>query len=133
MKTEEGDSLQDVMVNLSQGNPGALTAMVGIVKNHQDLGPLAMFGGRGPLMALDMMGIYGSEIYILWNDICKRNLRRFCALIAADFSYVLPRKDIKKMARTGEDTLTENQWKELETEVCERIGNFNKEFFNDKK
>lgn len=54
------------IVSLSKGNPGALTAMCRLY----DIFP----------EGIDMIqnsSLRGSEIYLLWNDVCNRDDQRF--------------------------------------------------------
>jgi hypothetical protein len=45
--------------------------------------PDDMFQGFGSLMTLDTLGIYGSQLYQLWNDVCKRDLGKMIAVLRA--------------------------------------------------
>lgn len=68
------DSTQDAIIKLSDGNPGALTAMMELMKQKNNV-----FN----ILALDSFGIYGTDIYILWSDICDRDTEKMEAVIIA--------------------------------------------------
>ena len=54
---------QESIVAMCQGNPGAVNVLCQMVKND-DL-PL--------LFVCDSLGLYGSELYMLWSDCCYRD------------------------------------------------------------
>lgn len=65
------DSVMDVIVKMSEGNPGAATCLAEIMgKNdwHNGTDSLAM------ILSLDTLGLYGSNLYMIWNDCCDRDL-----------------------------------------------------------
>jgi len=61
-KIETDDSLEEVIVKLSEGNPGAATALSTVLelKGPQDFLPFAL--------RLDMQRIYGPDIWIKFKD-----------------------------------------------------------------
>lgn len=66
--------MQDVVLIMSDGNPGACACLCSMLAKKD------WYGGCGALMLvvmLDEMGIYGSDIYKLWNDCCDRDLNKF--------------------------------------------------------
>lgn len=44
---------------------------------------MMLWGGMGKILLLDTYGIYGTDIYVLYNDICERNLSKMVAVIRA--------------------------------------------------
>ena len=69
-------SMKDVLITMCDGNPGALTCMMQLIQND----PLT---GLLDIMLFDSMGIYGSKIYMVWNDCCARNMEKFKETIKA--------------------------------------------------
>ena len=65
------DSLLDVIVNLSEGNPGAVTVMAKALAQGEAIDPDSVFGGMGAIRALDGLQIYGSHIWLLFKDLCR--------------------------------------------------------------
>lgn len=59
------DSTMDAMVKLSEGNPGAATALAELVQ--QENGELA-------LLTLDAERIYGADIWVLYKDMCDADI-----------------------------------------------------------
>lgn len=77
------DQLFDVFAKLSDGNPGALNACSELFNKTEEIQPNNFLGGLGNLLLLDTFGIYGTDIYILYNDICDRNIARMIAVLYA--------------------------------------------------
>lgn len=68
-------SLQDMLFEMSEGNPGALTCMMQMLNSY----PEALLD----ILLFDTMGIYGSQIYMVWNDCCGRDMDKFKETIQA--------------------------------------------------
>lgn len=68
------DSGSDIAFKMSEGNPGALNCIMEVFKasNLHD-------GMHGAMLILycDSLGLYGSELYMLWNDCCDRDIKKF--------------------------------------------------------
>jgi len=75
------ETMMDVMFKMSDGNPGALTALMEIFKENPKIDPQDFLQGLGPILSLDSMGIYGTDIYVLYSDICNRDLPKMLAVI----------------------------------------------------
>ena len=69
------------MFKMSDGNPGALTTLMQIHEENHKIDPQDFMKGLGPILSLDSMGIYGTDIYVLYNDICDRHLPKMLAVI----------------------------------------------------
>lgn len=61
--------MQEMLITMSEGNPGAQTCMMEMLQTD----PMA----RLDILYFDSMGIYGSKIYMLWNDCCGRDMSKF--------------------------------------------------------
>lgn len=121
------DTTQGVVVKMCDGNPGAMTAIVGLLsKDCEKIDPDSAMGTLGPLLSLDTLGIYGTDIYILWNDKCKRDLRRFVLLLRASQLGLLPSAKVQEMAadQMRQVDLSGDEWGELDVAVCERLAGF---------
>jgi hypothetical protein len=68
---------------LSKGNPGAVTTIVLLLKHAGDIDKDSALSGMGSLLQLDQLGIYGSRIWMLYSDVCKRSLPKMVALLRA--------------------------------------------------
>ena len=71
-KIKLGDSLLDVMMKMSEKNPGALRVLMEIIQSKY---------GLQRVLDLDDMGIYGSQIWVGYKDHCGSNLEKFWELI----------------------------------------------------
>lgn len=62
------DSPQDICAKMGDGNIGALTVMIQLLK----------LGGEGVLaaLALDSLGVYGSDIWVMYKDECDEDIRK---------------------------------------------------------
>ncbi|MBL4893251.1 MAG: hypothetical protein JKY59_00030 [Emcibacter sp.] len=125
-RIEMTDTTMDVLVKMSDGNPGALTAMMEILEKHDAIDPQAAFGGLGAIMLLDTWEIYGTDIYILFSDICNRDIRKLLLLMRAtqmgDFSHT----KLQSLAadQTRQATIDDDEWKKLDDLVCEKLTEF---------
>ena len=61
-------SIKEAIIEMSEGNPGALTCMMEMI----DSNPMALLD----ILYFDSLGIYGSKIYMLWNDCCDRDMNK---------------------------------------------------------
>lgn len=77
-------STGDVVIAMSEGNPGALSTCMELLSHGDRIDPDAIMGGGiSALLSLDTLGIYGSRLYMLWNDVCKREIELVLALLRA--------------------------------------------------
>ena len=65
MKLNAKMGTSDMIIAMAEGNPGALSCLIELVKTNY---------GFLDLLVLDRMEVYGEKIYILWNDCCSRNM-----------------------------------------------------------
>lgn len=76
------DNMMSIVSKMSDGNPGAMNVIMEILKPN-NIDPDNALGGVGVILSLDSLGIYGSDIYILSNDICDRDLVKTLAVLRA--------------------------------------------------
>ena len=76
------DNTMDVVVKMSDGNPGAINILMQMLQPN-NIDPDNGLGGLGAILMLDSLGIYGTDIYVLNNDICERNLAKMLATLRA--------------------------------------------------
>ena len=81
--TDLSMSFMDVVTTLSDGNPGALIAMMGMMTETKAIDPDNIMGGLGVLLSLDTHGIYGSRIWQLYSDVCKKDMHTTLGLLRA--------------------------------------------------
>jgi len=77
------DSLMDSLIKISDGNPGALRVSSDILKQGGDIDPRHVLGGMGHVLMLDEYGIYGSDIWGMYQYVCGGNLSKMVGLIRA--------------------------------------------------
>ena len=63
-------SVQDMLITMCDGNHGAFTCMIGMIQDDPMTGML-------DILLFDTLGIYGSKIYMVWNDCCGRDMEKF--------------------------------------------------------
>jgi len=83
VRIELNDNLITAVAKMSDGNPGALQVCMELITQGEKIDPDAFGGGFGNILSLDTHGIYGTDIYVLNNDICDRNVARTIALLRA--------------------------------------------------
>jgi len=82
-KLDLNDSIEDIMIKMSEGNPGAISVCMMLYTKGGAIDPDALFGGLGGVLSLDSLGIYGSKIWMLFKDVCKQDLVKTSAMLRA--------------------------------------------------
>lgn len=78
---ELNDTITDVIVKMSEGNPGAVTICCRLLKEGGGIDPDGIPGGLGFVLDLDSLGLYGSRIWMLYKDVCGEDLTKMCAVL----------------------------------------------------
>ncbi|CAG9924444.1 hypothetical protein ACMSE1_01990 [Bacteroides thetaiotaomicron] len=73
------DNAESALAKICEGNPGAINACCCIIKEGAKVYPYV--DGWEYIILLDKLEIYGSDIYVLWNDICQRGTRKMIAAL----------------------------------------------------
>lgn len=125
-KIQLSDTTMDVVAKMSEGNPGAMRALMEMIMPN-NIDPDNVMGGLGAIMLLDTWGIYGTDIYVLHSDICGRQLNKTLAVIRAS-QLGLFSSDILKDACSRQDYSGRKMVPvdELYEKVKERLPNFDK-------
>jgi len=74
-------SPMDVFVTMSEGNPGALQVLLALYENGNKIDPMDFMGPFGAIFSLDRNGIYGSRIWMLFKDVCGKDLGKTVAML----------------------------------------------------
>ena len=82
-KINLNDSVLTILEKMSEGNPGAATVLVRIVKEGAEIDPQSFAGELTGILSLDTYGIYGSKIWMLYKDVCGHSLVDMLALLRA--------------------------------------------------
>jgi len=70
-------------IKLSQGNPGAMQCIAELQSDNQSLDTGASMMERAEILKyIDEHSILGTNLYILYNDLCDRNLHKMYHLIS---------------------------------------------------
>jgi hypothetical protein len=122
------DSMMDVYMKMSDGNPGGLNVLMGLMKESETIDPE---GGSGlmKILQLDNLGIYGSAIYCICSDKCGRDLRKFILLLRAVQLGFFDRSRLIELAKDQrrELTISKDEWCDMEVRVTEFLPAFAKE------
>lgn len=119
------DSTMSAIVKISDGNPGAATALMEMLRCDAD--PDDFLGPISPIFSLDSHEIYGSDIYVLWNDICERDSVKTIGVLRSVQLGFFPEDTLKK-ACAKQDYSGKNMIPvdELMGKVRKRLPNFKK-------
>lgn len=77
------DNMMSMCMKMSEGNPGALTVCMRLLKEAPEIDTDDIMGGLGTFMMLDTEEVYGSKIWMLYKDVCKEELWKMVAVIRA--------------------------------------------------
>lgn len=73
------DTPISAVTKLCNGNPGAINACCALIKEGAHIYPY--IDGYRYIMMLNSIGIYGTDIYVLWSDICQRDLEKMIPML----------------------------------------------------
>lgn len=123
------DGFQDVIIKMTDENPGAISALIALSNEVTDIDPDNDFGPFGPALSFDTYEIYGSSIYVIWNDKCFRESRKTLLLLKAVQLGILQKSRLQAMAadQTGSINLTAEEWSDIDVRVCEKLDKFSKD------
>ncbi|RNI27634.1 hypothetical protein EFA69_16075 [Rufibacter immobilis] len=102
MRIQPNADFAEAIAVMSSGNPGALMALIEMAKHGHLVDPNQIAGGFYYIMKLDQFEIYGSDIYVLFSDICERKLHWLLATIKAP-ELGLINEEILKEAASKQD------------------------------
>lgn len=77
------DSISSAISKMAEGNIGAVNACISLIEEGERTDPQNMMGGFGCILDLDREGIYGTDIYVFWNDICNQETSKMMAVLRA--------------------------------------------------
>lgn len=125
-RIELTDTVIDAVSKMSNGNPGAITAMMQIIDKHDRIDPQAAMGAAGAIMILDTWRIYGTDIYVLFSDKCGKDVRRMLMLMRATQLGFFSQQKLQQMAsdQMREINLTAEEWADLDEKVCAKLMSF---------
>lgn len=121
------DSIQTAVGKLSDGNPGAINVCCLLIREEAKIDPDAMFAGIGSLLALDVIGVYGPDIWVLFKDRCGGNVARLCAVLRAHQLGFISELDIRASVSDCGPTSSALDVAGLYAKVKARLPNFDPE------
>ncbi len=77
------DTLMDIMLKMSKGNPGAINVLMELYTTGGKIDPDSALEGLGSIFALDSHGIYADRIWMLYKDVCKCSIPHVIAVFRA--------------------------------------------------
>lgn len=70
------------VMKMSDGNYGAMDGLMTLLKSSH-IDPDNILGGIGVMLFLDTLQIYGTDIYVLYSDICDKDIVKMIAVLRA--------------------------------------------------
>lgn len=116
-------SVIQTIADMSEGNPGALTALFEVIKEGDVIDPDNAFGGFSVVLTLDTLRIYGSDIWVIFNDVCDRSPVRMIALARSVQLGFCSHSEFKSFVQAGYG-VDKNRIDELVAAVRERLPAF---------
>lgn len=75
------DTMMNIVMKMADGNPGAVTVITRLIVDKND--PDDWAGGFGKLLSLDSHGIYGSNIWVLFKNVCDQSILNVVTVLRA--------------------------------------------------
>lgn len=122
------DTFLEIMHKMTDGNPGAAMALMKLFEDTPKIDPQSAFGGLSAPMSFDTHGIYGTDIYIIWNDKCGQDSRKVQVLLRAVQLGFMSESKLVEMAKdqSRQIDLSESEWADIDAKVCDRLEEFQK-------
>lgn len=76
-------SVSQMIIEMSDGIPGCLFVLMDLYTKSPEIDKANALAGFGPIVALDSYRIYGSDVWILYKDICGEKLYKLIAILRA--------------------------------------------------
>lgn len=126
-RIELTDNLMDIALGMAEGNPGAISVIMNLIKQNEAVDPDSAFGPYSSLLSLDSMGIYGSHIWVLFKDVCSQDTVWLIGLLRArQLGFISEKELIEAANYEGYRARVEIDVPGLVQKVCERLPNFAK-------
>ena len=82
-KIKLNDTFADIVLKLSEGNPGAIRVCGELMKHEAAIDKASLMSPMGSILSLDTHAIYGPRIWILYKDVCGENITGVISLLRA--------------------------------------------------
>ena len=123
-RIELTDTTMDVILKMSDGNPGAMTVLVALLKEGELIDPDAAFGGLSALIMLDSSGVYGEKIWMLYKDICNQSAGKMIGILRAVQLGFLAQHELHEALSHGYGRMDYTRQDEVLKLVRERLPEF---------
>jgi hypothetical protein len=87
--------VMELVLKIAKGNPGAASVLGMLMKDNAKVDPDSMFAEMSTVFGLDNEEIYGPDIWVLYKDICGRNIVKVIAVMRAVQLGMLSPRDVK--------------------------------------
>lgn len=87
-------TIEEIIMTMGEGNPGAINFLIEMLQENP-MNFIAM------IIPLDDLEIYGSDLYVLINDCCNRDLKILEKVISLNRVGLLLEEDIRKQMGNG--------------------------------
>ncbi len=116
LRLDQSDTLETAILKLSGGVGGAIEVLAEVVKQGAAIHPELESSGIGHLLLLDELGIYGTDIYILYRDKCGSDIRQLLLLLRAAQLGKYPKSKLRELAsdQFNQVSISGDVWKELD-------------------
>lgn len=94
-KIKYNDSVMSIVIKMAEGNIGAVNVLSELVKQGPAIDPDDIFKGVGAIMQMDNLDLYGSNIWLLYKDICGEDLTKTIGVLRAVQLGFIPGEDVK--------------------------------------
>ena len=85
----------ELIAKMSDGNPGAITVLYQILQEAPVIDPVeALTGGIMKVLILDDIGIYGPNIWMLFKDVCNKDINKVILVLRAKQLGIIDKGDI---------------------------------------
>ena len=99
----EKDNALIAILKMSKGNIGAAEALIHLVSPEgESIGSEALFTPWDMLLLIDKLRIFDTDLYVLYKDICEKDLASFMAVIISTQIGILE-ADVLKDACSRQD------------------------------
>jgi hypothetical protein len=118
------DTLMTAVIKMSDGNPGAVTALMALSTVKPTVDPESAMGPYAPLLSLDTHQIYGSAIWILYKDVCKQDARTMLMLLRAVQLGLFSEGALQRLSQNNNGGISDEKMTELDMQVCAQLEQF---------
>lgn len=121
-----GDNGLEMIVKMSDGNHEAIQALMAIVVESSMINPQDNSSAIVAMLTMDTYQIYGTNICVLYNDKCQRNIGKLLMLLGACHLGVIPESKLQSLAcdRTCEIEFTDAEFSDLDAKMREKVAGF---------